>query len=163
MRGSTATVTAALTVLLAATFLVGEDQGKQGADAASDKKALKGTWQTATSEMDGERQPEDDVRQYKVVVEGDKLSIMKSGEVFMAGTYTLDTGPKPRHIDLKLAKNEPNPDDVGKTLPGIYEVSEDDLKWCFALSAAAERPKGFGTTSGSELVNATLKREKAKK
>jgi uncharacterized protein (TIGR03067 family) len=163
MRGSTATVTAALTVLLAATFLAGEDQGKQGADAASDKKALRGAWQTVTSEMDGERQPEDEVREYKVVVDGDKLSVLKSGEVFMAGTFTLDAGTKPRHIDLKLEKNGPNPADVGKTLPGIYEVSGDALKWCFALSDGAERPKQFGTTAGSQSVNATLTREKEKK
>jgi uncharacterized protein (TIGR03067 family) len=163
MRGRIAAVTAALTVLFAATFLVGEDQGKQGADAASDKKALQGTWQTVTSEMDGERQPEDEVREYKVIVDGDKLSIMKSGEVFMAGTFTLDTGPKPRHIDLKLDKNVPNPSDVGKTLPGIYEVNGDAWKWCFAVSDRVERPKGFGTTPGSELVNATLKREKENK
>jgi uncharacterized protein (TIGR03067 family) len=162
MRGRIAGV-AALTVLLAVTLLVAEDKGNQGADAATDKKALQGTWQTATSELDGEKQPESEAREYKVVIVGDKLSVLKGDEVFMAGTITLDTGPKPRHVDLKLEKNTPNPDDVGKTLPGIYEIDGDGLKWCFALSDRVERPKGFSTTSGSDLVNATLKREKEKK
>jgi uncharacterized protein (TIGR03067 family) len=163
MRARAVAATAAVLVMLAATFVPAEDKGKQGGDADADKKALQGTWQTVTSEMDGEKTPEDEVKEYQVVFAGDKLSILKSGDVFMAGTFTVDTGPKPRHIDLKLEKNEPNPDDVGKTLRGIYEAEGDTLKWCFALSADAERPKAFATTSGSQSVNAALKREKEKK
>lgn len=161
MRGHIAA--AALMILAGTTFLSAEDAGKQGGDAATDKKALAGAWQTVTSEMDGEKQPEDEVKEYKVVIDGDKISITKSGEVFMAGKFTVDTGPKPRHIDFKLEKNEPNPDDVGKTLPGIYEVSGDTLKWCFAVSDRVERPKAFGTNPGSDLVNATLTKQKVKK
>ena len=150
-------------VLMAASLVVAEDAGKQGGDADKDKKALAGIWQTVTSEMDGEKQAEDETRLYKVLIDGDKLSILKDGEIFMAGKITVDTGPKPRHIDLKLEKNEPNPDDVGKTLPGIYEVDGQSLKWCFALSDQIERPKSFATSSGSQLVNATLKKEEQKK
>ena len=138
--------------------------GLVAADKPDEAKApLQGTWQTITSEMDGEKQPEDEVKEYKVVFAGDKLSILKSGDVFMAGTYTVDAGEKPGHIDLKLEKNEENPADVGKTLAGIYEVDGDSLKWCFTISGGAERPKSFATSSGSQSVNATLKREKTEK
>ena len=163
MRARVFSVAAVMAVLAAAAMVVAEDAGKQGGGADADKKALAGVWQTVSSEMDGEKQAEDETRLYKVLIDGDKLSILKDGEVFMAGKFTVDTGPKPRHIDLKLEKNEPNPDDVGKTLPGIYEVDGQSLKWCFALSDQVERPKSFGTTSGSQLVNATLKKDQQKK
>lgn len=131
-----------------------EDEGGE------DGKALQGTWQVVSSEIDGEKQAEDEVKQYTLVVSGGQMTINKSGDVVMKGPFKLDPGQTPRHLDFKLEENPNNPDDVGKTLPGIYQLSGDELKWCFSLPARTERPKGFKSEAGSGEVYATLKREK---
>ena len=132
------------------------DDGGAGADG----KALQGTWKAVSSEMDGEKQADDEVRLYTLVFSGDKLSVEKSGDAVMKGAFKLDPAQNPRHLDFKLEENPNNPDDVGKTLQGIYEVSGDELKWCFTLPDRNERPKAFKTEAGSSQVFATLKREK---
>ena len=143
-------------VLAALAAGAADDKDKDGG-----KAALAGTWQTVASEMDGEKQPEDDVKAYTLVFAGDKLTVNKSGDLVMKGSVTLDASQNPRHLDLKLEENPNNPDDVGKTLPGIYELKGDELKWCFALpGASGDRPKAFKTEAGSGQVSATLKREK---
>jgi len=137
----------------------GADDKKDGDDA--DKTALQGTWQAVTSEVDGDKQADDEVKPYTLVFTGDKLVVNKSGECVMEGTIMLNAAQDPKHLDLKLEKNSGNPDDVGKTMPGIYAVKGDELKWCFTLpGGGTERPKEFKTEAGSGRVNAVLKREK---
>jgi len=137
----------------------GADDKKAGDDA--DKAALQGTWQAVSSEMDGDKQPEDEVKLYTLVFSGDKLVVNKAGDCVMEGTVTLDAAQDPKHLDLKLEKNPGNPDDVGKTMPGIFAVKGDELKWCFTLpGGGTERPKEFKTEAGSGRVSAVMKREK---
>lgn len=159
MRARLMAFTAAVVMGLVLTAFAADkpDADKPGAE---DRKALQGTWQTVSSEMDGEKQPEENVKPYTVVFSGDKLLINRDGEAIMKGAYTLDTAKSPGHIDYKLEENVANPNDVGKTLPGVYEIKGDALKWCFTLPEGDGRPKEFKSEAGSNRINATLKREK---
>ena len=127
---------------------------------AKDREALQGTWRAVTSQMDGEKQAEDEVKEHTLVFSAEHFTVYRNSELVMKGTATLDPGQNPRHIDMKLEENPANPDDVGKTLPGIYELKGDELKWCFTLPDRSERPKDFTSESGSGRIYATLKREK---
>ena len=151
---------AALAVLLPATMLLATAGATGRFTADDDKAALQGTWQCVSSEIDGEKQPDDEVKPYTLVFDGEKMTVNKAGERVMKGSVKLDPAQSPRHIDFKLEENPNNPDDVGKTLPGIYELSGDELKWCFTLPDRSERPKDFKTEAGSSRVSAVLKREK---
>jgi uncharacterized protein (TIGR03067 family) len=126
----------------------------------ADSKALQGTWQCVTSEIDGEKQADDECRQYQLVFSGDKLTVTKSGGTVLKGAVTLDVAHTPHQLDVKLEEDTQNPDNVGKTMAGIYELKGDEMKWCFTLPDRSERPKEFKTESGSSQVYATLKREK---
>jgi uncharacterized protein (TIGR03067 family) len=130
------------------------------ANDAKDQEALQGTWRCTASEINGDKQADDEVKQYTLEVDHEKLAVRKSGDLVMRGTYKTDPAQNPRHIDFKLEENPGNPDDVGKTLPGIYALDGDELKWCFTLPDRSERPKEFKADSGSSQVNAVLKREK---
>ena len=129
--------------------------------AADDKAAaeLQGTWRAVASEMDGEKQPEDDVKQHTLVFSGDTLVVNKEGQMVMKGKVKVDASQKPAHLDFKLEENPANPDDVGKSLTGIYEVKGDEMKWCFVLPDRSDRPKEFKSEAGTGQINATLKRE----
>jgi uncharacterized protein (TIGR03067 family) len=143
-------------VVVGASFAA-DDKGAEGKGAAAE---LQGTWRAVASEMDGEKQPEDDVRQHTLVFSGDTLVVNKNGEMVMKGKVKLDAAQKPAQIDFKLEENPANPDDVGKSLTGIYELKGDELKWCFVLPDHTDRPKDFKSESGSGQIYATLKREK---
>ena len=136
--------------------------GDKAAEKAgeADKAALQGAWQSVGSEVNGEKQPEDDAKQYVIAFEGDKMTITRSGEMVMKGSIKLDAAQAPRHIDFKIEENARDADAVGRTLEGIYEVKGEDLKWCFTLPDRGERPKAFKTEADSGQVLATLKKEK---
>jgi len=160
MRIRTIAPAGILTALLLGTLLLATAGATGRFTADDDKAALQGTWQCVSSEMDGEKQPDDEVKPYTLVFDGEKLTVNKAGERIMKGSVKLDPAQSPRHIDFKLEENPNNPDDVGKTLPGIYEVKGEELKWCFTLPDRSERPKDFKTEAGSSRVSAVLKREK---
>ena len=147
----------AMTSLLAAAAAIAADDAK---GPEKDKAGLQGTWRAVTSVMDGDQQPEDEVKAHTLVFSGDTMTVNKSGDMVMKGKVTLDPAQKPGHLDFKLEENPANPDDVGKSLVGIYEVKGDELKWCFVLPDRSERPKEFKSESGSGQIYATLKREK---
>jgi uncharacterized protein (TIGR03067 family) len=152
--------TALLSALLVGMFFMAAGAADDGKAGEADRAALQGTWQCTSSEMDGDKQPDDEVKPYQVSVSGDKLTVTKSGSTVIKGTMTLASAEKPRQLDLKIEEDANNADNVGKTMVGIYELKGDDLKWCFTLPDRSERPKEFKSEQGSSRINATFKREK---
>src|SRR5437879_12841007 len=71
-----------------------KDVGKKGGDA------LKGTWKIVSAERDGK--PHDDAVGDKVTFDGTNLAIEGKGEDHK-GTYKIDAGKKPKHIDITPA------------------------------------------------------------
>lgn len=156
MRARVQFAVAVVALTLVAAAFAADDKSADGKVPAE----LQGTWRAVASEMDGEKQPEDDVRQHTLVFSGDTLVVNKDGQMVMKGKVKVDAAQKPAHLDFKLEENPANPDDVGKSLTGIYEVKGDDMKWCFVLPDHTDRPKDFKSESGSGQIYATLKREK---
>ena len=152
----------ALTPILLA-FLVGaaadDKKDDKSSDADKDKAALKGKWEPVASESGGNKDDEADYKQFRVVFDGDTFTITKSGEAHMKGTYKLDASKSPRQIDMKIEEC-PDADMKGKSLQGIYELKDDELKWCFVPPNAGDRPKELKSESGTSQILATLKREK---
>ena len=147
---------ALLLVTLSATplLLAGDDAGDK------DKAALRGTWAPVSSESGGNADSEADFKQYRLIFEGDSFTVEKSGSLMLKGTVKLNALTTPRQIDMEITECPDNPDDKGKSLTGIYEVTADDLKWCFAPPGGTDRPKEFASRAGTDHILATFKREK---
>jgi uncharacterized protein (TIGR03067 family) len=147
---------ALLLVTLSATplLLAGDDAGDK------DKAALRGTWAPSSSESGGTADAEDEFKQYRLILDGDAFTIEKSGKLMLKGTVKLGALTTPKQIDMEITECPDNPDDKGKLLSGIYEVSGDDLKWCFAPPGASDRPREFVSRAGTDHILATFKREK---
>jgi len=152
-----------LPLALLAAFLVAADPADKDKDkggaADKDKAALKGKWEPISSESGGNKDDESEYKQYRVVFDGDKFTILKSGETHMKGTFKLDPAQTPKRIDMTI-EDGPDGDSKGKTLAGIYELKDDELKWCFVPPDLGERPTSFASQSGTSQILATLKREK---
>jgi uncharacterized protein (TIGR03067 family) len=124
--------------------------------AKKELKKLEGTWQVVSMEMDGQKQPEDEAKQFKVVIKGNKYSLKRGDDTVNQGTFTIDATKKPKTIDIKPSEG----DNSGQTMLGIYEQDGDTQKTCYA-QPDKKRPTKFSSDDGQTLI--VQKRQKAQK
>jgi uncharacterized protein (TIGR03067 family) len=129
-------------------LLIAADE-KPKADDVKDK--LKGTWTIVAMERDGQKAPEDAVKDQTLIFEGDKVTFKQRGDT-KTGTYKLDTAQKPPHLDI-TPSDGPQKD---KAMKMIYQLDGDTLKIYGAKNEEGERPKNFEAAA----MIITLKREK---
>jgi uncharacterized protein (TIGR03067 family) len=135
-----------LAAVAVVTLLLGSGSHAADADAKADaiKKELakfQGTWQLVSSETDGQKAPEEQLKQIKVVIKGNQHSVY-FGDKLLAENVRFDIDPtkKPKTTDDTL------PD--GRMIHGIYELDGDTLRSCVA-GIGKERPTEFTTKAGS--------------
>ncbi len=134
-----------LAVLVVGLVLAADEKPK--ADDIKDK--LKGTWTVVAMERDGQKAPEDAVKDTTLTFDGDKATFKQRGDT-KTGTFKLDAAQKPPHLDI-------TPDDGGKkTMKMIYQLDGDTLKIYGAKNDEGERPKSYDAAA----MIITLKREK---
>jgi uncharacterized protein (TIGR03067 family) len=123
-------------------------------DAKKDKEALQGTWRAVTLEVAGMSLPAKEG--VLLVIEKD-TAVMKIGDtVHWRGTFKLDPAQKPKAIDFTLTEG----DGKDKVELGIYEVSDDSLKWATSVPGGKTRPNEFSTDKTSHRLF-TFKKEKS--
>ena len=136
-------------------------------DAADDLKALQGSWSVSEATSNGVPIPDEFRDKMTFIFEKDVLRLEgplaaqpdEPKPEFPELRFTLNTSNSPRSLDL-TALNGPQ---KGTSLPGIYEVKGDTLKFC-----APNQPKGtmrpteFAAQEGSNNVYFLLKRKPAK-
>ena len=124
-------------------------------DAASktDLARMQGTWQLVSAMEDGERLPEDKVKQTSIVVEGNTFRFPGLAEdaTSSAGTFTLDATKRPKEIDSVSTEKE--------VMLGIYEMGDDSYKICFA-PAGKSRPSEFASRPGNHQILQFWQRQK---
>ena len=120
------------------------------ADEASDKvlKQLEGDWKIEKLVFGGEEAPAEVTAKTTLMFKGDEIT--PSDKPKDVAKIKLDSSKKPGHLDLT---------DKSKTMPGIYELTGDDLKICFT-DGGGERPMEFKSEKDSKHVLIVLKRIK---
>ena len=133
----------------ATAFAKDDDQAKK------DLKALEGTWQYASQEEDGKETDKEKLKAVTVTVTADgKWEVKHEGKTFLEGTVKLDPSKKPKAADWTITTEGDLKDKVAL---GIYDVTKDTWKHCFAND---KRPEKFESKEGSKVTNAVLKRVK---
>ncbi len=132
-------------LVLAVGLLVAADAKED--TAKKELKKLEGTWQVVSMEMDGQKQPEDDAKQFKVIIKGDKYTLKRGDDTVNQGTFTIDATKKPKTIDIKPTEG----DNSGQTMLGIYEQDGDTQKTCYA-QPDKKRPTKFSSDDGQTLI-----------
>jgi uncharacterized protein (TIGR03067 family) len=126
-----------------------DDQVKKG------MKALAGTWQYTSQTDNGKEADKEKLKAVTLTITADgKWEAKHEGTVFLEGTVKIDPAKKPKTADWTIATEG---DLKGKTALGIYDVSKDTFKHCFALE---KRPEKFESKEGSKVTNAVLARVK---
>jgi len=136
-------------LLAFALLLAGAGRGDE-----KDTKAFDGTWQAVSMVQDGKEVPKEDVEKVTLTVKGERYTLKTGGEP-VEGTHKLDPSKKPRTIDATRSTGP----DKGKTMLGIYELTEDTFKVCFA-PPGKDRPTEFASKAGSGNRLIVMKRVK---
>jgi uncharacterized protein (TIGR03067 family) len=120
------------------------------------KNSIEGTWEVVSLEHGGQNAPEDQAKQFKIVITADKLTFKMGNDAAHQATYKVDPSKKPPTIDLTPEEGP----EKGKVALGIYSLKGDELKIC-ASKPGAERPTEFKSPAGTEIVLIVLKRAKS--
>jgi uncharacterized protein (TIGR03067 family) len=143
---------------LAAVLFLSASPAADTDDAKKDREALQGAWTIEASETGGTDRTEE-VKDHRIVFEGDTFALKKGDEVGLKGTFQLDPSKKPAAIDVTITEGG-REGEKGKVLHGIYELGTNTLKWCTSEPGGTDRPEGFSTKEGVNHMLVTLKKEK---
>jgi uncharacterized protein (TIGR03067 family) len=133
---------AAMLLVLTAGLVFGAGDSKD--DAKKDLDQMQGTWRRTSAQMNGQSLPEEALKNTTLTIKGDEYTLEEKGGETRKGTFKLDPSKSPKQIDLMPAEG-PN---KGKTLPGIYELDGDTLRYCINLQGK-DRPTEFASKQGS--------------
>jgi uncharacterized protein (TIGR03067 family) len=106
---------------------------------------FQGTWQLVAAESNGEKVPEERVRQVRVTITGNTHSVRFGDQVVVHDvSFEIDPTKTPREVTDTI-NDGPN---KGKQILGIYQLEGDTLTSCVA-QVGKERPAAFATSAGS--------------
>jgi uncharacterized protein (TIGR03067 family) len=126
-----------------------------GDDSAKESAKLAGTWEPTAAEDYGQKLPEEQVKNLRLVLTGDEFTTSDGDTTVMKGNFKIDPVKKPKRIDLKSTSGRHK----GKTLEGIYELDGDSLKICF-VEPGGKRPKELTSTLDNSAFLLVCKRKK---
>jgi uncharacterized protein (TIGR03067 family) len=121
-------------------------------------KALAGSWRPISTENNGYKSSEGDLKGMLWNRDADGKWTMRRGEktVVEWAVKKIDATKSPKTIDIEITAGEYK----GVVYHGIYELDGDTLRICFALPDRDERPTEFSAGKGSIRALSEFKREK---
>lgn len=122
-----------------------------------DRKQIQGAWQVTSLTISGDKSQAEDVRKITVVNGDDGTwSVRSEGKEISRGTSTFDPAKTPKTVDF-------TPTDgggLGDRFLGIYQLSKDARKLCFAPTGK-DRPTEFSSTPENQHILVEFKRVKS--
>lgn len=134
--------------------------GFAGDKGVSEAKDLQGTWQAIDLEGNGEKLPDDQVRELKIVIQGDEIYAVKPQGEDPRNHFKIDPTQTPKTIDL-FPVDGPR---KGQLVAGIYSLQDGHLRMCINIFGkdTSQRPREFKTQAGDGWAFVTLERVKGK-
>lgn len=133
---------------LAAGLLIAGEAPK-GGPAGKDLEALRGTWVLVSAERDGKKLAEAEVRKTRITFDRDRFTFPNAAGIgtSQTGAIEIDPGKTPKQMDSTSTTDGAK----GEISLGIYELSGDDYKVCFAPPGKA-RPTEFASAPGTGVI-----------
>jgi uncharacterized protein (TIGR03067 family) len=121
-------------------------------------KAMAGTWRPISTENNGNKAPEESLKETRWIRDADGRWAMQRGDkaVLEWTVRKIDATKKPKTIDIEVTAGPHK----GVVYRGIYELDGDTLRVCLAQPESAERPTEFSARKGSTWALSEFKREK---
>jgi uncharacterized protein (TIGR03067 family) len=129
--------------------------GGKGKSDSFDPAKLIGTWKFLEGTKDGEKLPEEQLKQQEVVITKNTLTLKNPAGDFVM-KYEIDAKKSPLGIKLEITDG---PVGVGMISDGILELKGEEFRICYA-AMGGERPNAFESKPGSGNNLFKLKRAK---
>jgi uncharacterized protein (TIGR03067 family) len=108
--------------------------------AAQELKALEGTWEVVTHEVNGKGASDAGYASpKKIVISAGGMDLYESGQAEYP--IKIDPAKTPKAIDVYTPKAMK----LNAHIQGIYALNKDELKICLPLSGEVERPAKFSS------------------
>ena len=115
---------------------------------------IQGTWTPISAELGGQPFPERILTAMKLILTENSYTAIISN-VTDKGMLTLHASDQQNAMDI-LGTEGPN---KGKTIPAIFELTEETLKVCYDLEGK-RRPHDFHTEPHTQLFLVSYRRDK---
>jgi len=117
--------------------------------------AITGAWSMTTSEMNGQKVPDDEMKKLSLVLtmKDGKYTTASAGQQTDAGDYTADEAASPKTFEIKPGEGPRK----GTVMKAIYKLEGDTLTVCYDV-AGKEYPKEFKTQADDGRLVAVYKR-----
>ena len=120
----------------------------------SDQEKFNGVWKAVSGVFEGKELPKEAIEKMSLTLKGSKFTL-HNGPEKAEGTYKIDASKTPKTIDVTHGDGS----DKDKLMLGIYELTDDTYKVCFA-APGEDRPTEFVSKPGSGTRLIVMKREK---
>jgi uncharacterized protein (TIGR03067 family) len=124
-------------------------------DAKKDLDAMQGSWVLVSSDFNGQKTPEDQLKSIRRTIKDDKITITIGEMEIYQGTFKLDASKKPKAIDVTMNTGQ----NKGQVSLGIYEFDGETMKVCMA-GPGGPRPTDYTAKEGTNQRVAVWKKEK---
>jgi uncharacterized protein (TIGR03067 family) len=132
-------------------------QAAKEENVKSDQDKLQGRWEITSDGYYGSQQDTSTTR--RLVIVGDTFTFEEDGRFLSRGVFRLEPCQSPQAIDIEIIEGWLAFRQTRSL--GIYELSGDNLAWCWAELGSTERPKDFiAHASGPRHNVLTFEREK---
>lgn len=115
-----------------------------GAGAVQADDTLQGTWELVSGEADGKPMSDAQLRDGKLVIDGDHYTVVLPDKKNITGEQKLNAKADPKTIDI----TDDSGANKGKTCLGIYELKGDRFRVAFGPPGKT-RPTKMTTTADS--------------
>ncbi|MBS0196511.1 MAG: TIGR03067 domain-containing protein [Planctomycetes bacterium] len=115
-------------------------------------RALEGTWEFVSLEIDGSALPAAGLIASRLLMDGDRFR-MESPEGTYEGVFNIDVESEPHGIDIEFVEGP----EAGNWNYGIFRLVEDRLELCLDMNGK-DRPREFRTGPGSGRAFEILRR-----
>lgn len=153
-----ATMLLGISLLLAGLGLPKASGDPQDDAFRKELKAMAGTWRPISTENNGNKAPEEILKDIRWARDADgKWAMQRDHKTVLEWTVKkIDATKKPKTIDIEVTFGPYK----GQIYRGIYELDGDTLRVCLAQPERAERPTEFSARKGSNSALSEFKREK---
>lgn len=120
-------------------------------------RALEGTWEFASLEVDGQAMPGAMLSSSHLLIDGDRFRT-ESPEAIYEGVFNIDVESDPHGIDIEFIEGP----EAGNWNYGIFRLSGDTLDLCLDTTGRS-RPTAFQTSAGTGHALESLRRASAER
>ncbi len=115
-------------------------------------RALEGTWEFASLEIEGNTMPPAALTASRLMIDGDRFRTA-SPEATYEGIFNIDVEAEPNEIDIEFIAGP----EAGNWNYGIFRLDGDTVEFCLDVNGKP-RPKEFRSRPGSGHAYETLRR-----